>query len=379
MSATSLSPAMMQAIFTSTPGVNPQTKTGWQALLRAGAPVKPTAKTLAEHRRMPPAERDRYDTARRVYHSSLNQIATPQMLHVHERLTDALAMLAAPSVVCRTGVMLSGEANVGKSTSLVAFGQHIERAARAQTDRPLPEPGQHRRDDDEYLPVAYFSADSSVGGTLFNGQRFYDHVVHPKLTVSQRGANLAERINRSSTRLVLIDQVQEIRSAKSGPQSVSGAIKALMDACTQTLFVGAGIGIEHLDVFSDGFIVAHASLAQTGGRFALLPVPSMRPTDADPTSGTRWLALLNTAESSFLLLKAQPGDIMGLSDYLLNRTGGMTGAVMKLLRDGANLAITSGQERINERLLRQVMVSAQRDLASGAVNSAVPIHRKKPA
>jgi len=55
-----------------------------------------------------------------------------------------------------------------------------------------------------------------------------------------------------------------------------------------------------------------------------------------------------------VLFDAKPGMITGLASYLHERTAGVIGSHMALIRGGANLAITSGAERITKHLLDQI-------------------------
>ena len=52
----------------------------------------------------------------------------------------------------------------------------------------------------------------------------------------------------------------------------------------------------------------------------------------------------------------QPGTLVGLADYLYQRTGGMIGSLSHLIRGGAIRAIDDGREQITRTLLDDIPV-----------------------
>jgi hypothetical protein len=55
-----------------------------------------------------------------------------------------------------------------------------------------------------------------------------------------------------------------------------------------------------------------------------------------------------------ILCKQPSGALEALADYLYSRTGGFIGALSNLIREGANLAIDNGEERLTRKLLSTV-------------------------
>lgn len=342
-----------------------QMKWGWQQHVRA-EPAVPPSYTPAQYSRLSPSGRAKYDEDRLRFHLELDRIETTQMRQAEAVLNQHLQALVADSAVARPGVMISGVAYTGKSTIAVMWARKVELALRRAQGLLLPDdpelavprlPG-----GAEYLPVVYFSLADSVGGSLRNGLRFFDPVI-PKRSpsIDEMLARLARLVQACGTRILILDQVHEI--AKRGPAEVSEAIKQLMDNCPSTLIVGAGIGVEQTAIFSDGHSRGKAQLGQTGGRFSLVPVNPFDP--LDPQSMDDWAVLLTTMEKELRLTKAQPGDILQLSNEILRRTYGLTGVVMTLVRGAANLAITTGTERITKKVLDGISLNAFSDLQSG--------------
>ena len=358
-----------------------QSKRGWQQHVLSTTSKPPTLE-MANYQKRPPSQREQYDRARSAFHQGLDQIQTDQMVSSFDTMDRHLAALLADSAIARPGVILSGEANAGKSTILTAWGRNVELRFREAMQLPLlPDLSVAPRlgNNAEYLPVCYFNLADSVGASLRNGVRFYnpDIPLNGRITIDGYIHIFATFVEQCRTSVILMDQMHEIRQASRGPSEVSEAIKQIMDTCPSTVLVGAGIGVEHLRIFSDGNSVGDARLGQTGGRFSLHPV---RAYDRfDPTSLQAWGRLLRTIDGELLLLKGQPGDLLALSDYILDRTEGLTGAVMKLLRSGANDAISSGEERITRKVLNRVQVSAFADIASGHVKATSRPRPLEPA
>ncbi len=358
---------------------SPQTRTGWQDLCRAKR-TRPRSVTREDFATWTAAQQLEYSAARISYHSSLNEIVTPQMDAAYDVLTKYFESQPQSSFVARPGILLTGQPFAGKSTILTTWARQVESALRDGNNIALPasgEPPARLVGGAEYLPVAYFSLSSQLNSSLRNGIRFYDDALPIRKSDSDLLlAILSARINDCGTRVVLLDQVQEIGSANSGAVRISGAIKHMMDQCPNTLFVGAGIGLETLGILSDER--EHESLGQTGSRFALHPI---KPFELDDhNSASDFARLLKTFESSVLLFDHQAGDIVDLATYIYERTGGLTGSIMKLLHGGCNEAITSGNERITEAALKRVPVSAYLDMDSGHLTlpeHASPRRRRK--
>lgn len=349
-----------------------QTKIGWQQHVLA-TPSTPPQYDHAAYRKLSVTGRARYDEDRIRFHLDLNRVETAQMTAAFTVLNQHLTALVGDSPVARPGAMLSGHAYTGKSTIAVSWGKSVEQSLRQAADMSLPDDNSSAPPrlptGAEFLPVAYFSLADSVGGSLRNALRFYDPVLPAKSpSIDTMIARLSRLVQACGTRLLLLDQVHEI--AKRGPAEVSEAIKQVMDNCPSTLLVGAGIGIESTAIFSDGHSRGNAQLGQTGGRFTLIPINPYDP--LDPDSMNEWVTLLATMEKHLRLTKKQPGDLLELSDDILNRTGGLTGVLMTLIRGAANEAITSGTERITKRVLDRISLNAFSDLASGHTEPPKP-------
>ena len=71
----------------------------------------------------------------------------------------------------------------------------------------------------------------------------------------------------------------------------------------------------------------------------------------------RWLSDLAGIEQELALLDARPGMLVGLEDYLFERTAGVLGSLSELVRKAANRAISTETERITLEVLESVRLN----------------------
>lgn len=341
----------------------PQTKVGWQQVVR-GEPFTYTRVTLADYEQMSRNERYTYDQDRIRHHSSIDAIATTAFTGAIEALTERLDAIIGNSTVALPGMLLTGPAYAGKSTALIRFGRDVERALRTARGIPLPGPSQPAErlpSGFEYLPVCYFSIDTQVIPTLRNAVRFYnpDLPAGKRYTANDLTAMLLDFVAGSETRLIAMDQMQNLKHAVAGAQAVSEALKNIMDGAPGTMLAGAGVELDAFRVFTEGYRDQDAHLAQTGSRFSL---HHMRAYDLDDDQSRKdWMRLLATVERSLDLFHAEPGDLVNHMLYLHEATGGLAGELLPLLRNAANHAVTSNTERITPELLKGLHKAARRD------------------
>lgn len=345
----------------------PQTKTGWQQIVRA-EPFAYTRVTLDEYEQLNRGQRQAYDQDRMRYHAGIDAIATTAFDGAIRALTERLDAIGGNSTVALPGMLLTGPAYAGKSTALIRFGRDVERAFRDARRIPLPGPGEpvaRLASGHEYLPVCYFSIDTQVVPTLRNAVRFYnpDLPANKRYTANDLTAMLLDFVAGCETRLIAMDQMQNLKHAVAGAQAVSEALKHIMDGAPGTMLTGAGVELDAFRVFSEGYRDQDAHLAQTGSRFSLHHMRAYDIEDAE--SRKDWLRLLATVESSLDLFRAERGDLVDHALYLFEATGGLAGELLPMLRNAANHAITSNTERITSELLRSLHKAARRDTSAG--------------
>jgi hypothetical protein len=80
------------------------------------------------------------------------------------------------------------------------------------------------------------------------------------------------------------------------------------------------------------------------------------------SQGPDWTALIAALEDSLRLPRHQPGTLAGLGHYLHQRTHGMIGSLLWLVRSAAVNAVLDGTEKITRKALDAV----EADIASQA-------------
>ncbi|WP_436498171.1 AAA family ATPase [Actinokineospora sp. HUAS TT18] len=107
-------------------------------------------------------------------------------------------------------------------------------------------------------------------------------------------------------------------------------------------FAYAGIEVEAQGLFSG------VRGRQIAGRFTLIGyTPFAYGTTEQRES---WRSLIATLESTLRLHRHQPGTLVGLADYLFDRTGGMIGSLSQLIRGAAILAVGDVEQIIRDLL-----------------------------
>jgi hypothetical protein len=111
----------------------------------------------------------------------------------------------------------------------------------------------------------------------------------------------------------------------------------------------AGINVERAG------LLAGPRGEQIAGRYSMVrtgPFPQ----------GSQWATLIAAIEGSLRLHRHQPGSLQGLAVYLHQRTGGMIGSLLWLIRSAAIQAVIDGTEKITRTSMDAIAV----DIASQA-------------
>ena len=88
----------------------------------------------------------------------------------------------------------------------------------------------------------------------------------------------------------------------------------------------------------------------------------------------QWATLIAALEGSLRLHRHRPGNLPQLTRYLHQRTGGMIGSLLWLIRSAAIQAVIDGTEKIT----RKAMDSLQVDIASQATRSPAARSHDRP-
>jgi hypothetical protein len=143
-----------------------------------------------------------------------------------------------------------------------------------------------------------------------------------------------------------VDELHNLNTATRAGAEASDTLKYFSERIPAT-FVYAGISLERSGLLSG------TRGEQVAGRFSLVrtgPFPC----------GPQWTALIAALEDSLRLHRHRPGTLTGLDGYLHQRTRGMIGSLLWLIRAAAITAVADGTEKITRKSLETV----DTDLAS---------------
>lgn len=149
------------------------------------------------------------------------------------------------------------------------------------------------------------------------------------------------------TTLVCVE-IHNLNLATRNGAEASDTLKYFSERIPATF---AGISVERAGLLSG------TRGEQIAGRF------SMVRTGPFPRTA-QWADLIATLEHSLRLHHHAPGTIPGLDQYLHNRTVGMIGSLLRLIRSAAVQAILDGTEHITRKTLESIDVDIAADTSS---------------
>jgi hypothetical protein len=148
------------------------------------------------------------------------------------------------------------------------------------------------------------------------------------------------------TSVICVDEIHNLNIATRAGGEASDTLKYFSERIPAT-FVLAGISVERAGLLSG------PRGEQIAGRY------SMVRTGPFPRNG-QWATLIAALEGNLRLHRHQPGSLSGLAAYLHERTGGMIGSLLWLIRSAAIQAVIDGTEQVTRKTMDAIPV----DIAS---------------
>lgn len=271
-----------------------------------------------------------YDDDRIDHHSRLLVVQTPTIRQV---ITSGrrLVQLNNNTHYGRCGLMVSGPARTGKTTALTQLGKTIEVIHRRRRPRSASD-----------IPVVYITVPPAATPKMIAMEfaRFFD------LPLSRRGniTDIADAVCGVSldahVTLVAVDELHNLNTATRAGAEASDTLKYFTERIPAT-FIYAGISLDRT-----GLLSGHRG-EQIAGRFGMVRTG---PFSQDP----QWIALIAALEDSLRLHRHRPGTLTKLGRYLHQRTHGMIGSLLWLIRSAAINAVLDGTEQITRKSLDAV-------------------------
>lgn len=328
--------------------------------------------SLAEWRLLSPRKKTLHDLHRAATHANLPLLQTPMTKAVtklvHGRvMTNSLKH----KPTTRAGVMVTGGGYQGKTETgceiLAAFEDAWLELHRHLNPDAIP--GAR----DLHVPVAYVQTPvtakpKSLCKAILS---FYGSPIHPRMDLPDLIQQVAGSLHAHGTRALLLDDITRLRLQRVDDQDTLDLIRAFMSMHVTLILIGVdipGSGLlregQHdprtLQVVfpSSRHAKVHGLEAtQTERRFDLIELDRFRYDSSEQIAA--WISHLAGVEAQLKLLEAPPRMLTegGMPEYLFERTNGVVGLLERLIEDGCQEAIDSGEECLTEALLDGIAIS----------------------
>ncbi|MEU3280287.1 AAA family ATPase [Streptomyces antibioticus] len=266
------------------------------------------------------------DDPRVAYHAGL-PLRVPDVVSAARRIEELLD-LNRYGTGARHGVLLHGVSGTGKTTALLeAARRYTAQLPGTASEKPGSSVG----------PVVYVRLPPATSPRLLLAElaRALGIPLRGSPTTADLAARVSEAMATARTGLVLVDEVQHLRSPGWSDTAVAEILDYLCDRIPAT-FAFAGIGSPE----SLAMAVTHTPHRR------LLPVRLELLPD-----GEVWREIISRFEDALRLHAHEPGTLTAQAAYLHERTGGNVGRLALLLRTGAVRAIRGGTEQLTLPLL----------------------------
>lgn len=370
------------------PGPPPirETLHGWQQWRRTRHAFVPAPRLdFTAWRALSPRRRMLHDLHRAATHANLPLQQTPMSQAVAKLMRGRIesnALKGKPTT--RAGIMVTGGGYQGKTETACEIAAAFE-------DRWL-ELHRHLNPDalsgtrDLHAPVAYVQTPVTAKpkSTCKAILSFYGAPMK-NMDLPDLVRQVAASLHDHGTKVLLLDDITRLRMHRVDDQDTLDLIRAFMSMHVTLVLIGVDIPGSGLlregrhDPRTSQWILPsshHARVhgleaTQTERRFDLVELDRFR-YDA-PARITAWVEHLAGVEDQLRLLKAPEGMLTegGMPEYLHKRTNGVVGLLERLIEDGCQEAIESGEERLTEDLLDGIAINvtgaAGRDPSAGEI------------
>ena len=267
-------------------------------------------------------ERDRrdYDEARIAHHAELVVVTTSAIAEITTE-GQMLVLMNQREIGARRGLIVSGDAATGKTTSIKQLGRLHELRVRARFPAGA-----------DRIPVVYVTCPpkGSPRKLAMEFARFLGLPLRTRANVTDIADAVCQVLIDARTDLVLVDEIHNLNHGTPAGEDLSDHLKYFTEHLPAT-FIYAGIDVERCGVFTG------TRGRQLAGRCELICTGAFPYRD-------EWTQLIAALEATLRLHRHEPGTLPAQAKYLHQRTGGMIGSLTHLIRGAAIRAILSGQE-----------------------------------
>ena len=319
-------------------------------------PVRPSVRTLDQYRELDDRERQAFDIERLDYLGGGLTVATPQVQTLIKSVR--LAILGNRGRASgRTGVMVSGQSTVGKTTACIALMRTIH------TQFSLQHPGSAGLGA---IPVAYVEvpAGSSAKSMIGRFAHFYGLKLPRRSTLEEILHAVVTVMRSCSTQLVVVDELQNLSRVNRGNGESVDVLKSLSNQVSAT-FVYSGIEIHR------GGLLTGERGNQISRRFTLLEMQRYGHATSDEVK--TWNGIVMAFSSELPLMAHDKMRLLKDAAWLHSRSGGNIGTLQRLLVGGAQLLILDGdpgQETLTREYLETIPIDMAAERARGMLDDS---------
>jgi len=302
------------------------TRDGWSAFVSETVD-QPLPVTRAELEAMSPADRALHREARKRFMVRGSVVATGQFAAIEAEIRRRL-MLNTYKSHGKLGVIVSGEPNIGKTTTVAHIARRFERRRRDVGGAGAGS-----------IPVIYVSVPPSCTPKLMLGEfaHFLGLPVRTHYNTGELMNTVASVIATCRTELIIVDEIHNINQKYKQMGEASDTLKQLSEKCPGT-FVYAGADVEGSGLL-DG-----TRGRQITSRFQIMRLHKF---EATGKARTAWADLLLAVEASLGLIDQEPGAILRHARHLHTATGGVIGDLTGMVHMIAIDAIDTGTEYLD--------------------------------
>lgn len=218
-----------------------------------------------------------------------------------------------------TGVMLSGDSALGKTTT----AKRLMRWVLEEYTRQVP-----HWEQEEHIPVMYVEvpSGSNAKDLLREFCDFYGLSVLSRDTTADLRTKVVAAIRRARTQLIVVDELHNLSGRAAGLGEAVDLLKGLHNDVSAT-FLYCGLDV------TNSTLMHGARGQQLMSRFAVVELESYKWSSAEHRK--EWKQLIRTFESQLQLRNHPVGTLNTLAEYLYQRTGGSIGSLSRLLTGAA--------------------------------------------
>jgi hypothetical protein len=199
---------------------------------------------------------------------------------------------------------------------------------------------------------------------------FFRAPTRKSATLPELVRQVADSLYDHGVKALILDDISRLRMHRADDQDVLDLMRAFMSLDVTLILTGvniSGIGLLREAKWNkktrqwempplESTRIHGLEVTQTEHRFELIEIDRFRYTT--PKQITAFVNHLKGIEKHLRLMNATQGMLTsgGMPEYLMRRTGGVIGLLGRLLEDGAQEAMESGKEMIDESLLDEIVL-----------------------